>query len=220
MSLSCNEIEALAFKAARGAGLDWGIAEEVADAAGWLARQDLAWAPPLAALLQDWPHLGQPEHLASSIVPVAGPHGLCPLRAGLFLAELRPRPIAPVRLGRVAHPIWLLPFLARIALRERRPMLLQADAARVVVSQHAQRGGRELSGLAKADVLMTEVAASDEEVLGPETVGAGRRAVRIGRAPIPAEALSALERLEKGTYVPASAQSRLTGAGAGLADND
>ncbi len=54
---SLNEVEGLAGKAARGAGLAWGMAEETAKAARWLAACGLDWAPSLPALLAqhaDW----------------------------------------------------------------------------------------------------------------------------------------------------------------------
>ena len=39
MSLSLNEVESLAKKAARGTGYPWGLAEEAAKASRWLAAR-------------------------------------------------------------------------------------------------------------------------------------------------------------------------------------
>src|SRR4029078_635119 len=50
MIVSRNEIESLALKAARGAGMSWGLAEEASVGAGWLADSALPWAGTLTAL--------------------------------------------------------------------------------------------------------------------------------------------------------------------------
>ena len=55
MIVSLNEIESLALKAARGAGMSWGLAEEAAVAASWLAARSLPWAETLADLLAQQP---------------------------------------------------------------------------------------------------------------------------------------------------------------------
>jgi len=51
MSYSLNEIEALAKNAARGTGLPWGLAQEAANATGFLCRFGLDGVGVLAALL-------------------------------------------------------------------------------------------------------------------------------------------------------------------------
>lgn len=123
VDLSLNEVEALAAKAARGAGLSWGGAEEIGRAARGLARAGADWPALLLAL--DGPDYAEPGAEAAAL-------------AGLEAAL-------------------------------------------------AAAGG------------------------GP---GIGTRAA------VPAETVAALEALAAKTYVPASARSRVLGAGAGLTDND
>jgi hypothetical protein len=53
IELSLNEVEGIAAKAARGAGLDWGLAEDVGRAARRLAAAGLDWTGPVLALEQD-----------------------------------------------------------------------------------------------------------------------------------------------------------------------
>jgi hypothetical protein len=124
IDMSLNEVETLAAKAARGAGLSWGGAEEIGRAARLLARAG-----------RDWP--------------------------ALVLA-----------LG-----------------------ALEGD-------------GAEAAALARCEETLH--AAGDGR---PGASGATRAAL----APA---VLAALEALAARTYVPASARSRVLGAGAGLTDND
>ena len=51
MSWSLGEIRALAIKAARGAGMPWGMAEEAGFASHWLLQQGLPGTELLATLL-------------------------------------------------------------------------------------------------------------------------------------------------------------------------
>jgi hypothetical protein len=193
--VSLNEIEGVALKAARGAGLAWGVAEEVAEAAGWLARRDVPWAAALADLLQHGVGAGEAS----------------PIEAGIRLADraLLAEPAGPLIL---AWPVLFVPFVARVA-----------PAVGAVVSWHggsagvrAAAGGTEVrdgEGLAvpRLDgVMVRPGGGGDGRWVGPR---AGGRAVDPGVWRI-------LEGLAARTYVPESEASRLTGAGAGLSDND
>ncbi len=51
LSVSLNEVEQISLKAARGAGAGWGVAEDVARAARWMAERGLDWSAPLLRLL-------------------------------------------------------------------------------------------------------------------------------------------------------------------------
>jgi len=52
MLCSLNEIEAQLRKAARGAGLSWGLAEEAGKAGRWLAMHGIDALPAFAALYE------------------------------------------------------------------------------------------------------------------------------------------------------------------------
>ena len=73
MIVSLNEIEGLSYKAARGAGMSWGLAEEAAFATRWLAVRDANWSGSLIALLERQGDTAAPalrELLAGQGVPV------------------------------------------------------------------------------------------------------------------------------------------------------
>ena len=205
-ALSLGEIEALGQKAARGAGLDWGLAEE----AGWAARMLAASGLP------------GPELLALALAggpgraPTVGPGGwqgdgpLCPVRTGAALADFAGLPAglsdAGLRIDPVRAPALLLPFVALAAARIGRPLAVDWG------------GGQGLAGhgtLTAAGYVMTPVAAVavTRSARGPET---GAQPPRRAVAP---EARAALEALALDTTVPPSDTSRAD-AGAGGDDND
>ena len=117
--LSLSEINALCFKAARGAGLTWGEAEEAGWAAAWLTRAGLAGPSILLNWLTECATLARPVPAAGRWCALDGP--LCPLRAGLALADHAGLPEGPgdttLHMDTVAHPLVLLPFVARAATR-------------------------------------------------------------------------------------------------------
>ena len=94
MSWSIGEIGALAIKAARGAGMDWGMAQEVGWAVRWLCRSG---HDPSGALVE---RLEEPDIAA------------CPFSIGLRCCESGQFSVAtecPVQ-----HSLLSLPFIARI----------------------------------------------------------------------------------------------------------
>lgn len=100
MILSLNEVEALARKAARGAGLPWGVAEEAGMATRWLCAHGVDGAAALAAVLRG---------------DRAGPSGL---DAGIKLADRAMTVLQqPHRIADVTCPALVLPFAAAVARR-------------------------------------------------------------------------------------------------------
>lgn len=101
VTLSHSELRSLITKAARGAGLGWGLAEEAGWAAEWLARRGLP-AADWAALWLVPRHEGQ----------------LSPVEVGVRLADDPPGDAGPTACALpdgLQGPGYLLPFLARLA---------------------------------------------------------------------------------------------------------
>lgn len=119
MNRSLSEVETVAWKAARGAGYPWGIAEEAAAALRWLAARGIDGCPALASLLErtdssnlrDWSP--EPGNVWSA------PGGvLCPLMAGAALSDhARQLRQCAHEFGRMASPVLLLPFAGWAAAR-------------------------------------------------------------------------------------------------------
>ena len=204
---SLNEVEAMAAKAARGAGLSWGLCEDTGKAARWLAACGIDWAPSLVALLAVCDKLAGPFDSAID-------RQVSPLRAGSYFADLG---TSEMELWNVAHPAWLLPFAARVAALHGRAVRVGWAGASVIVWSI----GCELVG-STYDLMAPHVATV---TWSPLSLGRDETKTAVAlsnrtRSPISIADWHALETLGARTYVPASDQSRAKGAGAGLTDND
>ncbi len=195
---SLNEVDALAAKAARGAGLPWGLCEETGKAARWLAGNGFEWAPSLLALLS----APDEQQVAS------------PLLAGTHLADLGAQTQS---IGPIAQPLWLLPFVARIAATNGQAIRVTWDGIMIDVWPFGgtMMGMQDALFRAKVPIVnLTPVqAGTGDELQAVAFDRAMRSSIRL-------ESWQALEVWGARTYVPASEQSRSKGAGAGVTDND
>ncbi len=210
MSWSLGEAQALAIKAARGAGYPWGLAEEAGYALRWLSAQGLPGAAALATLLTTMDGDGPPPPDPAAPGWNPGPGALCPLALGAALADDTTALGARTRLGPVRCPLLLVPFAARRSLDDNFVLEWKAAGFAFGAGQIAVAGTR-------ADLLAREAILR----LRP---GALAEAVPLGATSrVPAEAAQEIEvltRLAQRTYAPATEKSRLTGAGAGNIDDD
>jgi hypothetical protein len=216
--LSLAEMEALAVKAARGAGLSWGMAEEAGAAVRWLASHGLPGPELLLRHLdafdgREWGAIA--PVVTGRVWRIAGNGALSPLAAGVALADragLEDGPEGdPLTLERLADPGLLLPFAAMAAGAMGRPLRIVWDGLAVVVTGDGVAFETAEDGV--ADPLATSVVVTSDEA-----VPAIRRATAAPRL-VPLSVWQGLDRLAFRTYVPASTASR-AGAGAGTTDND
>ena len=209
MSWSLGEIGALATKAARGSGMDWGLADEAGYAVKWLQRRQL---PGVAALCRylSWRQAGDitiwPDDTASD-------GHYCPIATGaaygdgMFGDE--------VQFARVRTPLLLIPFIALRATNS--PVCLSMGNAVFTVTQDKFGFSRNDTAILMDASACQIYAASDDEL--PEMISIANAA--IPRVPVTASAcITVLNGFAKNTYAPATEASRLAGAGAGLNDND
>ena len=213
MIVSLNEIETTVLKAARGAGLAWGLAEEAAFAARWLAEHGLDWLGPMADALDKSTSAAAIEVGAGAIRTADGATPLCPLRVGAFVADLGLVGL-PMSIARMHQPILLVPFVAAAARHGGAEIALAAETTLSIGPDGVSGGRGNLDRLARcetADVVLSRAAAH---------ASTQRLAPRRDPAVVDPQLWSRLTVLEARTYVPASRHSRLAGAGAGLSDND
>ncbi len=193
MSWSLGEARALGVKAARGAGLPWGLAEEVGFALDWLQSAGAPGIEALAALLdarEDKPFdpATSPFHLGTALAD-----GARTVPIGTFAME---------------QPLLLIPFLAMAKYDQ--PVKLQWDDVSVALSE---------SGIERDD--LSQKLFKEKAVCSLQDISASVMPVSEIRVPDTArEAMQRLAHHAQKTYAPATEQSRLSGAGAGTSDND
>lgn len=209
MSFALNEIEATAKRAARGAGYEWGLAEDASKGVRWLCAQGLDGAEALAALLSSSIASDLPRHRPHSLVDAwRGEEALCPLASGAALSDCAARLAqAPIQMGSVAQPLLVLPFAAMAARRLNGCVSVSTDGFTAVTDGAAI----QITG-ALPDVPMDLQVTAGGALDAPHT--------QQTRAEPDAAAWDTLNQFAHKTYAPATEQSRLLGAGAGLSDND
>lgn len=216
--LSMTELETLAAKAARGAGLDWGLAEEAGAATRWLQARGFDAADLLLA------HLNRNSGACwQDVAPVieerlwrpAGSHPLCPIATGTTLCDHAALPegltAGPIDLQQVDCPALLLPFLSGISVRLGKACAMDWAGSQITVSGdaiHLQAAVSEQMLTGCADVRISLLAEAPKAATPAPAV----RKIAIAT-------LRGLDALAMRTTVPASEQSR-QGAGAGTTDND
>ncbi|MFC2968520.1 DUF3726 domain-containing protein [Acidimangrovimonas pyrenivorans] len=214
--LSRNELEALCLKAARGAGMSWGHAEEAGFAAGWLSAHGLDGAAALLAVLAAGS--GKPWRALCPVVTPgrwrpAGPGPLCPVALGAALLDHCELPEGRLdgglTVGPVCRPLVVLPFLAASAARTARPVGVDWGTGSLTLD-----GDGAISG----DIEHLAALAEGTLVLSPGTAPPGRPAAQ-GTPGCGRETLARLDALAMRTTVPPSDRSRAD-AGGGTSDND
>ena len=216
MSFSLNEVEAMGKRAARGAGLPWGLAEEAGKAARWLTARGYPGAEQLADILTRNDKRDYADLAPRDVEGVwQAPDGrLCPLITGAALCD-RAAGIADgdvIELGDTAQPLLLLPYVAGAARLTSSAISIAWDDVAVTLSSDSEsiEGNR--------DALTTR---STERVRCRRADDVAEPAVpAVPAAPIDAATWSRLAAFAQRTFAPATEVSRLAGAGAGLSDNN
>ena len=208
MTWSIGEIGALATKAARGNGLDWGLAEEAGYAVKWLQRRQLPGVMALCRYLS-WRHHGN----LTSWPDETGVHGhYCPITIGAAYGDGAFGDEA--QFSRIKTPLLLIPFVA-IRITET-PLEINIGSSSFYLA-------KDQIGYTNNDTAILRDSASCQISIASSRLPhiTITRVSDLPRVPASATAcVSVLERFAKNTYAPATEESRLAGAGAGLNDND
>jgi len=220
MGFSLNEIEAMGKRAARGAGLAWGIAEEAGKATRWLTARGYPGASLLADTLtrndkQNYFELA-PKDTDSIWQAPAG--SLCPLITGVALCD-RAVEVANgrvIELGMTAQPLLLAPYIAGAANLTGTSLAISWDDVVMILTPTdiAIDGNHDSLTMRSTDrVLCRKVDELAEPALSsPSSREAGRD--------VDATTWSRLAAFAQRTFAPSTEASRLSGAGAGLSDNN
>lgn len=206
MTHSLNEVEALAKKAARGAGLSWGEADEAGKAVRWLC----GWGCDGVGILARW--LGSSEReldnapLSVSDPVWRAPSGrLDPFQCGAMLSDFAHRlpEQRRIELAGLSFPLLIFPFVARSAQHIRQPVSVSWGAVSMVSDGH---------GVTLSDDAGLLADSCDIAVVSLDCA-MGAPAATVTRAHPAADDLAVLEVFAHRTYAPATEESRRLGAG-------
>jgi hypothetical protein len=217
MTFSLNEIETMGKRAARGAGLAWGLAEEAGKAARWLTARGLPGAEELGEVLTRHDGVAY-DDIAPAIADGvwAAPSGrLCPLVAGPALCDRASYLAAgeEIALGATAQPLLLVPYLAGAARLTGADFEISWAGVTVVVAADGFAFDGARAALTARCAPGVHCRRADGNVTQADIV-------ETNAAAVDAEAWRRLEAFAQRTYAPATETSRLMGAGAGLIDSD
>ena len=216
MTFSLNEIEAMGKRAARGAGLPWGLAEEAGKAARWLTARGLPGPEELAEILtrNDGKSCdeGAPLSLDGEWRAPAG--RLCPLVLGAALCDLAGEIAAgrSIELGPIAQPLLLAPYAAAVAKMTGIAVELSWAGARMIMTPDGVRiEGHDAALVVRSADSVRCRRAENAVAIAPLDLPGGT---------VDAETWSRLSAFANRTLAPASEASRRAGAGDGLTHND
>ncbi|MEP4195205.1 MAG: DUF3726 domain-containing protein [Aliishimia sp.] len=216
MSHSLNEIAAHAKRAARGAGLSWGMAEEAARAIRWLASHDLVGPVLLADVLAQ--NDGRPY---AQVAPVSlegewhAPKGdLCPLAVGTTLNDCADQLAEgpSIKAVNVSCPLLVLPFAAWAAVHLKEPVRLSYDTVQIETDGNGiwiNDPHREINTHTAKSLTCQRTSKRTDAAQLPSLRGA-----------VTPEVWARLDVFAQRTFAPATEASRQLGAGAGASDND
>jgi hypothetical protein len=216
-SLSCNEVSALCMKAARGAGMSWGLAEEAGFAAAWLVQRGFDGPEHL------YRHLAQAQGRSwQDLCPTVksgdwqAPAGraICPIALGATLCDYAALPEGvgvgcEIKIGPVDYPVLLLPFLVTCAETASLQLTLSWDGGSACL-------GRDRTALVDAFKALDGRQAS---LTLTAQFGTVAPAITSAAPQTDSDTITALNAMAMRTTVPASEASR-AGAGSTTTDND
>ena len=217
IDFSLKEFEALCQRAARGAYMPWGLAEDAARAVCWMEGASLPCVSQFVELLR----LNAGVELSKlAIRPLDGrtltkaeAHA-CPMFTGSYLIDAHQTLDfeSGVHIDRVAYPCFLLPFLSEISASRGHNLHASWGKFEAGVNEY---GVQILSGQKGISCQQTDLIQIVQTNTNWKTCCAPLIRLRVN-----ADNLSTLVELAAHTYLPETALSQNTGAGGGSVDED
>lgn len=200
---SIKELQTLTSRAAKGAYMPWGLAEEAAAAVCWLEHNQIMAIQPFVDLL-----------LANEGCEVTRLPAACPVMTGAYLSDLRGTNLSgdPLKIGSLGAPVLLVPFLVWVANDLQRPLRLGWGQVQMLIGSE---GVEIVSG---SEYLDTSTPQDVEIAFAPDPPQLS--GIKVARITISDRNRLDLERLVRQTHLPESEQSQASGAGGGTVDDD
>ena len=205
ISWSLGETAALATKAARGAGMPWGLADETGVAVSWLHAHGI---PGLAALCRylKWHDNGSVTQWPDRPAGVAC---YCPIALGTaYMDGAIPLTLA---IDTIREPVLMLPFIAKRAGFQ--PLQVNMGPLIICVSADGVFNPYLDTALLISQAKCTINHATDTATMTPYELTQRVPSYFFG-------CVTVLDEFAKKTYAPATDESRMAGAGAGAGLND
>ncbi len=198
--------------------MPWGLADDTGRAVRWLHAFQLDGVSSLAALLERLDHQRPVDHAPESLDGVwQGPGNvLSPIMTGLALSDcLALIPERGIETRAIACPILVAGYVGQTILNREQSVTLGwlSIGLSIYPDRLAITGDEADLYAVRADRLTCEKALFDRDC-------SGGRYPKVGDTRVNAGAWEKLENRAWLTYVEATEASRLSGAGAGLSDND
>lgn len=219
-AFSINETATCAKLAARGAGYSWGMAEEVARSIFWLSERSLPGCEQLSLLLrkQQSKAVHTPRFVDGRLT--TSDEQLCPFTTGCAIADLSftAEDLVSVASLPISHPLLIVPSIADVAARLSLQVTVVFDNANVTTD------GKAVTFSKKEDIEVPSAVLRQIITTGNGIKTSESDCIMFhadaGRAEVDNAVWDALQTFAHKTYAPNTGQSRLSGAGAGLLDND
>ena len=218
MSWSLGETRALALKAARGAGMPWGLAEEASEAIMWLQARGLPGVSALCCYL-NWYQLQKslfPKWTGILIEDNTIPY--CPFVIGTAISDgaiKMPSGLSTkASLGLIRQPLLLLPFVSSSAPEDYGLYVENSCISDALVKEEA------LLHLDFPNAFLMDEAVC---LIKPVSKTLSNFQPKAPPSRLPdcyGGCVDVLNKFAHRTYAPSSEQSRSTGAGSNLIDDD
>jgi hypothetical protein len=223
MKCSLNEIELNCRKAAKGCGLPWGVADEAGKAVRWLHAFGLDAVTGYASLLGQYDHRNHLDYAPISLegIWLARSEILSPIMTGISLCDcLKMMTQQPIKTADIAWPLLAAGFLGQAALTKEHAVRISWSDVSLVLSRdelHVSGKPEDLNAASASSLTCERLSATGDSELADSGASLD---LHIGDAAVDETAWVQLSEYAHRTYVEATEASRLSGAGAGLNDND
>lgn len=204
---SLNEVEVMAKRATRGAGYEWGIAEEAGKAIRWLCSFDLNGCEALAQLLKSVEHSSFLDMRPTKMdgVWTSNSGVMCPLLAGSTLSDFAFKlKENPVSMGKTLQPKILIPFVAAGAYQLQSVVTLSWGNLIIVTNGDDVCVSGDHEGLSPLHIDNITLSLSGHT---------SQNLPLSSRIEVPKDTWDTLNMFAHQVYAPATEESRLLGAG-------
>lgn len=205
MKVSFNELKSMSKGAARGAGFDWGYAEEISFAVVWLAKNGYNSATTLLTFLDN--KTIYPPINTNEIIWTNDKGDLDPIKTGVALLDLNIS--KPIVLESIFLPLLIVPFVSQLE----NAMLLKGNNFKLVI-KNGFIDNKAKCLPSKSDILKIS------SIQETQVFNKIEKYPLVKRCKVDDDVWSRLEELTYRTYAPVTDESRILGAGSGLSDND